>query len=209
MKQQSLVYLASVRETRAEAMARSFSTADTDPDVRVAALLLAARLGEESIRPGVTEMIRSTDDRSRRDVLLRCLAEISDPAAFDAFGESSPEVGGSASFREMRTLVAFRAAAGDLKLEAARELVASGHPWDRREAIGFLVEENHIEVISRYLRIGPFIGQPLLRSVLHAPHGVQTFAQIRRMGYRIEDESGGLRLVAVDGRKSTAVDADR
>jgi HEAT repeat protein len=195
MKQQALVYLASVRERRGLEIARGFSKPSNEPDVRVAALLLAARLGDAEVRPAIIEMLESSDDRSYRDVLLRALAELSTPDVFEAFGEATPSLGQTASFRDMRPLVVFRHAEGEPKVEAARHLVRSGHPWDRRDAVRFLVEGGHAEVLSGYLRLGYFTGQPLLKNILHSPRGVQIFAQIRRLGYRVEETGDGLALV--------------
>lgn len=202
MRQQALVYLASVREPLGAEIARAFSTPDTDPDVRVAALLLSSRLGDSEARPAVVEMLLSTENRSYRDVLLRALAELSTPETFEAFGDANPALRDTTSFRDMRPLVVFRHAEGEQQLEAARHLVNSGHPWDRRDGVRFLVEEGHTDVLFSYLRFGPLTGQPLsetehplLRTVLYSPRGVQVYAQIRRMGYLVEETPEGLKLV--------------
>ena len=202
MRQQALVYLASVREPMGMEIARGFSNPDTDPDVRVAALLLAARLGDSEVRPAVIEMLVTTENRSYRDVLLRALAELSTPETFEAFGDANPALRDTGSFRDMRPLVVFRHAEGEQKIEAARHLIDSGHPWDRRDGVRFLVEEGHTDVLFRYLRFGPTTGQPhpetghpWLRSVLYSPRGVQVFAQIRRMGYLVEETPDGLKLI--------------
>lgn len=62
-------------------------------------------------------------------------------------------------------------------------------------------DEGHTEVLFSYLRFGPTTGQPLpeaghplLRTVLYSPRGVQVFAQIRRMGYLVEETPDGLKL---------------
>ena len=194
-KQQALVYLASIRESRAEEMARAYSTPSTPPDVRVAALLLAARLGDAEMRPAVIGMLESNEDRGYRDVLIRALAELSTPDAFDEFGEATPSLGRTVSYRDMRTLVAFRHAEGAQKVEAARHLVGSGHPWDRRDAVRYLVEGGYADVLSGFLRSSYFPEQPLLKNILSAPRGVEIFAQIRRLGYRAEETADGLVLV--------------
>jgi len=194
MKQQALVYLALVREPLGAEIARTFSTPATEPDVRVAALFLAARLGDDEARPVIIEMLQTTEDRSYRDVLLRALAELSTLEALDAFGETNPSLRSPATFRKLQPLVVFRHADGDRKLEAARHLVASGFDWDRREAVRFLVEEGHTDVLYGFLQPGTFTGQPLLKTILYSPRGVQIFAQIRRMGYRIEETPDGLSL---------------
>ncbi len=195
MKQQALVYLASVRESRGAEIARAFSTPDTDPDVRVAALLLAARLGDSEARPAAVEMLVTTENRSYRDVLLRALAELSTPETFEAFGDANPALRDTGSFRDMQPLVVFRHAEGERKLEAARHLVNSGHPWDRRDGVAFLVEEGHTEVLFGYLQHGPYTGQPLVGIILYSPRGVQIYAQIRRMGYLVEETPDGLKLI--------------
>jgi HEAT repeat protein len=202
VRKQALVYLASVREPAGLGIARALSDPDTDPDVRVAALLLLARLRDAEARPAVVEMLVTTDNRSYRDVLLRALAELSTPETFEAFGDENPALRGTESFRDMRPLVVFRHAEGEQKLEAARHLVNSGHPWDRRDGLGFLVEAGHTEVLFGYLQFGPYTGQPfsgtqhpLLRTVLHSPRGVQVYAQIRRMGYLVKETPDGLKLV--------------
>ncbi len=198
MKQQALVYLALVREPRGAKIARTFSTPTTDPDVRVAALFLASRLGDAEARPAIVEMLETTEDRSYREVLLRALAELSTPDVFDAFARENPNLISPATIRELQPLAVFRHADGDRKIEAARHLVASEFDWDRRDAVQFLVEEGHIEVLSGYLQPGPFTGQPLMKTILYSPRGVQIFAQIRRMGYRVDETPGGLAIVRHD-----------
>jgi len=198
MKQQALVYLALVREPRGAEIARSFSAPTTKPDVRVAALFLASRLGDAEARPAIVEMLETTEDRSYREVLLRALAELSTPEVFDAFARENPNLISPATFRELQPLAVFRHADGDRKIEAARHLVASEFDWDRRDAVQFLVEEGNIEVLSGYLQPGPFTRQPLMKTILYWPRGVQIFAQIRRMGYRVDETPDGLAIVRDD-----------
>jgi hypothetical protein len=200
-KQQALVYLASVREPLAGEIARKFAASSTEPEVRVAALLLAARLDDRQLRPAIVEMLVTTEDRSYRDVLTRALAELSSVEEFEAFGVAQPGLRDTTSFRDMRALVAFRDGESDLRIEAARDLVASGHPWDRREAVRFLVEEDHGEVLLRTLQFGPPSRVPLLRSILNSPRGVEIFAQLRRMGVDIQETTEGLALVQREGRR--------
>ena len=198
IKQQALVYLALVREPRGAEIARSFSTPTTGPDVRVVALLLAARLGDAEARPAIIEMLEATEDRSYREVLLRALAELSTPDVFDAYARENPNLISPATFRELQPLAVFSHADDDRKIEAARHLVASEFDWDRRDAVQFLVEEGHIEVLSGYLQPGPFTGQPLMKTILSSSRGVQIFAQIRRMGYRVNETPDGLAIVRDD-----------
>ncbi len=198
MKQQALVYLALVREPRGAKIARAFSTPTTEPDVRVAALFLASRLGEAEARSAIIEMLETTENRSHREVLLRALAELSTPDVFEAFAGGNPNLISPATFRELQPLAVFRHADGDRKIEAARHLVASEFDWDRRDAVRFLVEEGHTEVLSGYLQPGPITGQPLMKTILYSPRGVQIFAQIRRMGYRVDETPDGLAIARRD-----------
>jgi len=195
MRQQALVYLAAVRDRRGAAFSREYSAADIEPEVRVAGLFLAARLGDRQDLPVIVELLETTEDRSNREVLLRALAELSTPESLNAFAETSPSYGGAASFRDIRQLVEFRHAEGDRKLEMARRVIEKGHPWDRREAVRFLVEERHTEVLFGYLQLYPSAGLPLLKTVVYSPGGVPIFAQIRRLGYRVEETPDGLVLV--------------
>ena len=140
-------------------------------------------------------MLRTTDDRSHREVLARALAELSTAETFASFADGNPGLGDTAWFRDARGLVEFRTAAGDAKLEAARQLIAGGHPWDRREAVSFLVKEGYGEVLLGLLQMAPQLGLPLLETAFHSPNGVAVLAQIRRMGYRIEETPQGPVLV--------------
>ena len=120
------------------------------------------------------------------------------PDVFDAFGKGNPNLISPATFRELQPLAVFRHADGDRKIEAARHLVVSEFDWDRHDAVRFLVEEGNIEVLSGYLQPGPFTGQPLMKTILYWPRGVQIFAQIRRMGYRVDETPDGLAIVRHD-----------
>jgi hypothetical protein len=195
MRQQALVYLAAVRDRRGAAFAREYSAAEIEPEVRVAGLLLAARLGDRQVLPAIINLLETTEDRSYREVLVRALGELSTPDSLNAFAETSPSYGGAVSFRDIQRLVEFRHAEGDRKLELARRVIEKGHPWDRREAVRFLVEERHTEILFGYLQLYPGAGLPLLKTVVVSPGGIPIFAQIRRMGYRVEETREGLVLV--------------
>jgi HEAT repeat protein len=195
MRQQALIYLAAVRDRRGAAFARRYSAADIEPEVQVGGLLLAARLGDRKMLPAIVELLETTEDRSYREVLVRALGELSTPESLNAFAETSPSYGGAASFRDIQQLVEFRHAEGDRKLELARRVIEKGHPWDRREAVRFLVDGRHTELLFGYLQLGPNLGLPLLKTVVVSPGGIPIFAQIRRMGYRVEEIPEGLELV--------------
>jgi len=92
--------------------------------------------------------------------------------------------------------VGFRHSTGDEKIELAKQLIQSEHPWDRRDAVAFLVEGNHSEVLAEYLRLSSYFGLPLLKTVVHSPQAVQILAQIRRMGYRVEETPEGFSIVS-------------
>ncbi len=195
MRQQALVYLAAVRGGRGAALARQYSAIDIEPDVRVAGLLFAARLGDRQVLPAIVELLGTIEDRSYQEVLLRALGELSTPESLSEFAENNPAYGRSESFLEIQQVVEFRSAEGDRKLELARRMIEQGHPWDRRDAMRFLVEKRHAEVLFGYLQLGHDLGLPLLKIVVYSPGAVPIYAQIRRMGYRIEETPDGLSLV--------------
>lgn len=194
-RQQALVYLAAIRDPKAGPFALSYSASDVEPELRIVGLLLAARLGDDSVLPTIVDLLVATEERSHREVLLRALGELSNRESYAGFSAEHPGVVGAESMRETGNLVAFRHTEGDAKIELAQQLIQSGHPWDRREAVAFLVEENHSEVLARYLRLNPIYGLPLLATVVNSPMAVPILAQIRRMGYRVEETAEGFELV--------------
>lgn len=194
-RQQALAYLAAIRDPKAGPFALSYSASDVEPDLRIVGLLLAARLGDDSVLPTIVDLLVATEARSHREVLLRALGELSNRESYAGFSAEHPGVVGAESMRETGNLVAFRHTEGDAKIELAQQLIQSGHPWDRREAVAFLVEENHSEVLARYLRLNPIYGLPLLATAVNSPMAVQILAQIRRMGYRVEETAEGFELV--------------
>ncbi len=194
-RQQALVYLAAIRDPTAGPLARKYSSPDVDPKLRIVGLLLAARLGDDTVLPAILDLLLVTEDRSYREVLLRALGELSDPETYAAFSTEHPDILGAESLRETGKLVAFRHTTGEERTELARQLIRSGHPWDRREAVAYLVEDNHSEVLAEYLQLSPIYGLPLLATVAHSPTAVPILAQIRRMGYRVEETPTGFELV--------------
>jgi hypothetical protein len=195
-RQQALVYLAAVRDGDALAIARRYAAPGAAPEMRVVALLLAARLGDDSVLATIRELLPVTDDRSQREVLLRALGELSDPGSFAAFTNEHRHVVPAESVRKVETVVAFRRAEGNARIDLARQMIHSGHPWDRWEAVAFLVEGNHVQPLSELLLLNPYQGLPLLATVAHSPTAVAVLAQIRRMGYRVEETPEGLAIVA-------------
>ena len=195
-RQQALVYLAAIKDPKAGPFARRYSASVVEPELRILGLLLAARLGDNSVLPTIRDLLVATEDRSYREVLLRALGELSDPESYATFSTGHPDILGAESVRKIGSLVAFRHVSGDAKMELARQLIQSGHPWDRQEAVAFMVEGNHVQPLSELLLLNPYQGLPLLATVAHSPTAVAVLAQIRRMGYRVEETPEGLAIVA-------------
>lgn len=194
-RQQALVYLAAVKDRKAGPFARRYSASDVEPELRIVGLLLAARLGDGSVLPTILDLLVATEDRSYREVLLRAVGELSDPESYATFSTEHPDILRAETVRKIGNLVAFRHVSGDARIELARQLIQSGHPWDRQEAVAFLVEENHADILAEYLGLSAIHGLPLLATVVHSPRAVQILAQIRRMGYRVEEIPEGFELV--------------
>jgi HEAT repeat protein len=194
-RQGALIYLASVRDQRAAAIAEEYSAATVEPGVRVAALLLAARLGQTEVKTSIVELLDTTEDRSQGEVLIRALGELTTPDELQAVASQLPLHRDRPYFREVSLLVEFRHAEGDRRVELARRLIEEGHPWDRREAVASLVEHGPTGVLIEYLQLHPAMGLPLERSVVYSSAGVPILAQIRRMGYGIRETPEGFELV--------------
>lgn len=195
-RQQALVYLAAVRDPKAGPFAQRYSAEGIDRELRVVGLLLAARLGDDSVLPAILELLESTDDRSQREVLLRALGELSDPESYARISTEHSDILEAESVREIGNLVAFRHTEGNAKIDLARSLIQSGHPWDRLEAVAFLVEEKHAQDLASYLHLSPGSGLAVLKAVVLSPSAVPILAQIRRMGYFIEETPAGFELIA-------------
>jgi hypothetical protein len=200
-RQAALVYLASVREVRAAATARAYSAAEVEPELRVAGLLLAARLGLEEAEPAIVEALEATEDRSNGEVLLRALGELTTPDELRALAGRFPVHWARPYLDDVLTLMEFRRAEGAHRVELARKLIEAGHPWDRREAVHSLVEDGPHDVLVGYLQLHPAMGLPLERSVVHSPAGVPILAQIRRMGYVIVETPVGFELIRDETRR--------
>lgn len=194
-RQGALIYLASVRDERAEAVAQEYSAVTVEPDVRVAALLLAARLGQSRVEPSIIGLLETTEDRSRSEVLMRALGELTTPDELRAVESRFPLHRDRPYFKEVYLLVEFRHADGDRRVELARRLIEKGHPWDHREAVESLVEHGPTDVLIEYLQLHPAMGLPVERSVAYSSVGVPILAQVRRMGYGIQETPEGFELV--------------
>lgn len=198
VRQAALVYLASVREPRAADIAAQYSADTVEPDLRVAALLLAARLGLGAVRSDIVDLLETTEDRGHGEVLVRALGELATPEELRALADRFPTHRDRPYFDEVLRLVEFRRAHGERRVELARRLIEAGHPWDRREAVRSLVEDGPAAVLFDYLQLHPAMGLPLERSVVYSPFGVPILAQIRRMGYAVEETDEGFRLIPPD-----------
>ncbi len=194
-RQGALIYLASVRDQRAAGVAEEHSARAVEPGVRVAALLLAARLGQMEVKPSIVEWLETTADRSHGEVLIRALGELVTPQELRALARQLPLHRDRPYFKEVSRLVEFRHAEGAPRVELARRLIEQGHPWDRREAVESLVEHGPTDVLVEYLQLHPAMGLPLASRVAYSSAGVAILAQIRRLGCGIRETGEGFELV--------------
>jgi hypothetical protein len=193
MKQSALVYFAQRKESRAKKWIDQYSETK-DPELRLAALYLAARLHDQRAKDSIMELLRGNPDRSNQGLLLRSLAELVPPDEFqDAIKESEINPT-SKKYYEALWLSEYRNATSAEKAEAARKLLQSEYLWDRREAVRYLIGQNRVDILEPFLLVDPRVELPYMVEVQGSHVGQLIVLEAKKMGYLIEETDGGIRL---------------
>ncbi len=159
------------------------------------ALFLAARLGDEQALPSIVEMLEGDRDRSREEVLLRALAELTTPDRFRALVPLRSGRQESAAYRTALKLSEFRTAAGVDKTTLAVELIKTGERRDCREAARYLLEQDQLAVLEDMLNVYPAVVYPLHAVIMSSSVAQIILVEGRRLGFEIEETPEGFRLV--------------
>lgn len=187
----ALVYLAQIRHAPAEALVARFSAAGLSPRLRSAGLYLGARLGVAGIAGAVTTALQRTQERAELDMLLTTLAEAAtDPAEFTRVANAAGFSERSLNYRKNLAYCTFRTAPREAKVAMAREVMADGNQWQRREAIRYLIATDPQGTIDLMTDgIGQFL--PLHKLMPLSSGSQLLFSESRRMGYELRQTEAG------------------
>ncbi len=193
VKQSALVYFAQEKESRAKKWIDQYS--DTaDPDLRLAALYLAARLHDQRAKDSIIALLMDNPDRSDQGLLLRSLAELVPPDEFQETIKKSEINPTSKKYYEALWLSEYRNATSTKKAGAARKLLQSEYLWDRREAVQYLIGQNRADILEHFLLVDPRVELPYMVEVQGSHVGQLVVLEAKKMGYLIEETDEGIRL---------------
>jgi hypothetical protein len=195
----ALMYFAFQRDQRATPWAAAYATPDRHPDIRAAALYLAARLGDQGAKSSILDLLRTAPKRSRRNLMLRALAELADVDEFKALAKQLGIHANTTDYRNLLLYVEFRKANGEDKIAPAEALLVSRDVLYPTRAARYLVAQKRIDVLAKYLSGAMVYHMPLDLAMLLSPKAALIVVEARRMGYRIEETADGLRLSKRDG----------
>lgn len=188
LKRQALVYFATQRDPRGRKWAERFRD-DPDLDLRVAALYLAASLGDETALEPISELLREQPGASFRYALLLGLAELVDPAEFER--RATPAQPRSDEYESALRIATLRSAGTERRVALALEMLESQFPNERRIAMRALLESNALDELSLLLEKWGAVPAYTRASVA---------AELYRGGYRIVEKD---RHLAIERRPSS------
>jgi len=193
VKQSALVYFAQEKESRAKKWIDYYSDA-TDPELRLAALYLAARLHDERAKDSIIALLMNSPDRSVQGLLLRSLAELAPPDEFEETLKKSGISRTGEEYYQALWLSEYRNATSAEKAVAAQRLLQSEYLWDRREAVRYLIEQNRVDILQPFLLVDARVELPYMIEVQGSHVGQLIVLEAKKMGYLIEDTDESISL---------------
>jgi len=193
VKQSALVYFAQEKESRAKKWIDHYSDA-ADPELRLTALYLAARLHDERAKDPIIALLGDNPGRYDQGLLLRSLAELLSPHEFQEVIKKCGINPTSKEYYEALWLLEYRNAVGIEKAAAAQTLLQSEYLWDRREAVRYLLAQNRVDILEPFILADPRVELPYMIEVQVSPAGQLIVLEAKKMGYRIEESDEGIRI---------------
>ncbi len=197
IQRSALVYFAVHRDIRALTWAEQYSGPGTIPEVRIAGLYLLARLGETKAIHPLLDLLNQGQNRLQEETLLRALAELTTPEGFRSqLAKISIDRRGR-GYKTALHIAEFRHGTGDVRIAAAEQLFHSPYVMDKREAVRYLIQQNQVEVLGKYIPPDPsFSLLPEMAAVYsESPISILVVIEARRMGLKIERTPDGIRFV--------------
>lgn len=148
VKRQALMYFAMQRDERGREWAERLRNSP-DLDMRVAALLLAASLGDATALEPITTLLREQSRASIRYGLLLALAELVDPAEF--VRRVGPARQHGDEYDSALRIAKLRSARAKERVALARKMLESQFPNERRIAMRALLELNALNELTSLL----------------------------------------------------------
>lgn len=194
VQRSALVYFALQREQKARPWAERFSSADAHPEVRLAGLYLAAALGDQGAKAPIVELLQTSQDRSARETLVRALAELAPPDELEGLLTQLGISHQTRAYRDSLRYAAFRHGSGHEKIAAAAALLESRYPFDRRMAVGYLMEADDGKTLAKHFHLPQQYGTPMRMVPLMSPLERVIMNEARRMGYGVDASPNGVRF---------------
>jgi hypothetical protein len=194
----ALAYFAAHRDGRALAWSRHLIGPDVEPNLRAAALYLAARAGDGSVKGQITAMLADNKEGSLATFLWQALAEIATVDEFNAVARArkAPE---TPELRQIGHYVRFLHSEGRQKTELAQGLLIEKTPLYAESACRFLLEQQEFALLSHYLReSGPYT-MSLEMMIYVSAVAQRVFSEARRLGYRLEEKKGEISFLQDSG----------
>jgi len=95
----------------------------------------------------------------------------------------------------MLILSGFRHATTAEKTDLAEKLLMSEHLWDRRDAVQYLIANNNIEILQKYILVDKRVKMPLMLEAVYSHIGQLMLLEASKMGFLIQDADGGIALI--------------
>jgi HEAT repeat protein len=188
VRRQALIYFAAQREERGRQWTERFRN-DADPDMRAAALYLAASLGDETALEPITALLRGQPRAAIRFGLLLALAELVDPAEF--VRRVAPARRRDDEYDSALRIAKLRYDPSKERVVLARRMLESQFPNERRIAVRALLEENALNELTFLLEQWWTVPAHMRATVT---------AELYRGGYRLVEND---RRLEIERRQSS------
>ncbi|HEY7741806.1 MAG TPA: hypothetical protein VIA19_02070 [Burkholderiales bacterium] len=170
------------RDPRGRAFAEALR-GDADPERRVAALYVLARLSDKSALEPIAQMLAGGAPASSRDALLLGLAELASPDEFERRAPAA--LAWSNGYKDALRFARFRAAPPGAKPAICLEMLQSQAPGHREIAVRCVLNAGRAHDLRPYAAVD-----------LEAPgRAALVRNEIRRAGWRVIDTDTEFRIV--------------
>ena len=184
-RQLALLWYAEHRDPAGAAWVQRFR-ADPDPELRFAALYLAAFLGDASAAAPISTLLGEPGLRSDRYALLLALAEVTSPEDFDRLSGG----GAGSKIETVRRMLRYRNAPPSERRDLAERMLRSRELEERRLVARERIAEGDLAFFEPLLEQWPMVG---------ASVRVTVASELARAGYRVVEKQRRFVIEASEG----------
>lgn len=172
MQRTALWYFAKHKDVRAKKWLNKFAIKGSTPNIRDAALVLAAALDDQRAKPIIVSMLQQKQKPVIEKNLLMALVELVNPDEFSSLTSMVNQ--NTRHYQSMLRRVKFKWGTPQEKSSMINAMLNSRFPEEKRKAIKYLLDQNKGEILK-----------PILQSDLNSPMKAFVRGEVKRNHYKI------------------------